>query len=153
MINVMFVCHGNICRSPMAEFIFKDIVKKENISQHFHIQSSATSREEIGNPVYYAAEEKLHELGINCAGKYAVQVTKKDYENYDYILVMDENNLRNIAKIIGTDKENKVFKLLDFAGGGSISDPWYTRDFDKSCEDIKKGCMGFLNYLKENNKI
>jgi len=137
----------------MAEFIFKDIVKKERIENSFYISSAATSREEIGNPVYYAAKEKLNELGINCSGKYAVQAVKKDYEKYDYLLVMEEKNLKNLIKITGTDKDKKIFKLLDFVGGGDISDPWYTRNFDAACEDIKKGCYGFLDYLKENCKI
>ena len=153
MIKVLFICHGNICRSPIAEFIFKDIVKKENIDNIFYISSAATSREEMGNPVYYAAEEKLNEIGISCGGKYAVQAVKKDYEKYDYLLVMEEKNLRNLLKITGADKDKKIFKLLDFAGGGDISDPWYTRNFDAAYNDIKKGCYGFLKYLKENNKL
>ena len=153
MIKVLFICHGNICRSPMAEFIFRDMVKKENISDKIEIASCAISREELGNPVYYAAKEKLNEMGIRCMGKTARIITKRDYNEYDYILAMEDKNISGITKITGEDKDKKVFKLLDFAGGGNISDPWYTRDFDRTAQDIIKGCEGFLSYLKENNKI
>ena len=145
MIKVMFVCHGNICRSPMAEFMFKDMVRKAHREEEFEIASAATSREEIGNPVYPPARRKLAEYGISCQGKTARQMTMRDYQYYDYILCADKNNLRNLRYIIGEDSLHKVSLLLDFAGrtGQSIADPWYTGDFDITYEDIKEGLEGF----------
>ncbi len=147
MIKIMFVCHGNICTSPMAEFVLKDMVKKKLVEDRFQIASSATSREELGNPVHYGTREKLAEVGISVAGKYAVQLTKADYEEYDYLIAMDFMNVRNILRIIGEDKDNKVCKLLDFAEGGDIADPWYTGNFDVTYEDIVRGCTGLLEKL------
>ena len=147
MIRIMFVCHGNICRSPMAEFVLKDMVKKLGISEEFQIASSATSREEIGNPVHPGTRKKLQEYGISTAGKYAVQLTKKDYETYDYIIPMDAMNVRNINRIIGNDRLQKVKKLLDFADGGDIADPWYTGNFDDTYRDVVAGCRGLLKHL------
>ena len=152
-IKVLMVCHGNICRSPMAEFVLKDLVAKRNISNHFYIASAATSTEEIwngvGNPVYPPAREELAKHGISCAGKRAVQVTKADYDNYDYLICMDTMNLRNLARIIGSDRENKVSLLLDYAGrnGQSIADPWYTGNFSRTYSDVLEGCEGLLKYL------
>ena len=154
MIRVLFVCHGNICRSPMAEFILKDMVQKRGIADRFYIASAATSTEEIwngiGNPVYPPAREELAKHGIGCAGKRAVQVTKADYENYDYLICMDSNNLRNLSRIIGPDKDGKVSLLLDYAGrtGQSIADPWYTGHFALTYTDVVEGCEGLLNYLQ-----
>lgn len=154
MIKVLFICHGNICRSPMAEFILKDMVQKRGIADHFYIASAATSTEEIwngiGNPVYPPAREELAKHGIGCAGKRAVQVTKADYENYDYLICMDSNNLRNLSRIIGPDKDGKVSLLLDYAGrkGQSIADPWYTGNFALTYVDVVEGCEGLLNYLQ-----
>ena len=154
MIKVLFICHGNICRSPMAEFILKDMVQKRGIADHFYIASAATSTEEIwngiGNPVYPPAREELAKHGIGCAGKRAVQVTKADYENYDYLICMDSNNLRNLSRIIGPDKDGKVSLLLDYAGrtGQSIADPWYTGNFALTYTDVVEGCEGLLNYLQ-----
>ena len=154
MIKILFVCHGNICRSPMAEFILKDMVQKRGIADHFYIASAATSTEEIwngiGNPVYPPAREELAKHGIGCAGKRAVQVTKADYENYDYLICMDSNNLRNLSRIIGPDKDGKVSLLLDYAGrkGQSIADPWYTGNFALTYVDVVEGCEGLLNYLQ-----
>ena len=149
MIKVLMVCHGNICRSPMAEFLLKDMVAKRGIAYQFDIASAATSREEIGNPVHHGTRKKLAQFGISVAGKTARQMTRRDYENYDYIIAMDRNNLRNIDRIIGSDEYNKVSLLLDFAGrnGQSIADPWYTGDFDITYDDIKQGLDGFLEYL------
>lgn len=148
MLKVMFVCHGNICRSPMAEFIFRHMVKENNLLDKFYIASSATSREEIGNPVYPGAKRKLAELGISCKGKAAVQLTKKDYETYDFILCMESYNIRNALRIVGDDKEGKVRRLLDFSAyPRDISDPWYTGDFDEAYKDIKEGCTALLNYI------
>ena len=148
MIKVLFICHGNICRSPMAEFVFKDMVQKNGLGDRFHIASAATSREEIGNPVHYGTTRKLKEFGISTAGKYAVQLTKKDYQKYDYIIGMEYRNIRNIDRIIGSDPEHKVYSLLDFSDRArDIADPWYTGNFDRTYEDIKEGCECFLNYL------
>ncbi len=147
MIKIMFVCHGNICRSTMAEFVLKDMVKKLDISDDFYIASSATSREEIGNPVHPGTKKILKEHGISCDGKVAVQLTKKDYQTYDYIIPMDTMNVRNINRIIGSDSMGKVKKLLDFAGGGDIADPWYTGNFDDTYRDVMAGCKALLNHL------
>ena len=149
MHKILFICHGNICRSPMAEFLLKDMVAKRGIESQFDIASAATSREEIGNPVHHGTRKKLAQFGISVAGKTARQMTRRDYENYDYIIAMDRNNLRNIDRIIGSDEYNKVSLLLDFAGRNrqSIADPWYTGDFDITYDDIKQGLDGFLEYL------
>lgn len=147
MYNIMFVCHGNICRSPMAEFVLKDLVKKRGISNQFVIASSATSREEIGNPVHHGTKRKLLEHGISTDGKYAIQFTKEDYHSYDFIIVMDSYNIKNLKYIIGQDIEKKVYKLLDFADGGDIADPWYTGNFDDTYRDVVRGCEGFLRHL------
>ncbi len=151
MIKVMFVCHGNICRSPMAEFVLKFLSRQRGCCDEFYISSSATSREEIGNPVHYGTKKKLDSVGIPCEMRRAVQFRKDDYNEYDYIIVMDSNNIRNLMRIIGEDSCKKVYKLLDFAGGGDISDPWYTGDFDKTFEDVKRGCEGFLDKVLAEN--
>lgn len=152
MIKILFVCHGNICRSPMAEFLLKDMVQKRGIADQFYIQSAATSAEEIwngvGNPVHPGTKRKLAEAGISCEGKRAVQLIKADYNNYDYLICMDSWNLKNIARICGRDKENKVYRLLDFTEEKrDVADPWYTGNFDKTYEDIVLGLEGFLRYL------
>ncbi|MBQ2427646.1 MAG: low molecular weight phosphotyrosine protein phosphatase [Ruminococcus sp.] len=151
MTKVMFICHGNICRSPMAEFILKDMVKRRGIADDFVIASSATSTEEIwgdvGNPVYPPAQRELASHGISCGDKRAVQLTKSDYARYDYLLCMDKMNLRNAQRILGADKDNKLRLLLSFADGGSIADPWYCGNFDRTYSDIVRGCEGFLEYL------
>ena len=147
----MFVCHGNICRSPMAEFVMKDIVKKAGLENKIHIASSATSREEIGNPVHHGTRKKLAEYGISVAGKTAVQITKADYSNYDYIVVMDSYNLQNLKRIIGSDTENKVYMLLDFADGGDIADPWYTGNFDITYNDVLRGCNGLFDKITKED--
>ena len=151
MIRIMFICHGNICRSPMAEFILKDMVKKRGLENQFIIASSATSREEIwgdvGNPVYPPAREELKRHGITCDGKRAVQLAKSDYDRYDHLICMDKNNLRNALRILGADRENKLSLLLDFADGGNIADPWYCGNFDRTYRDIVRGCEGLLNSL------
>lgn len=155
MIKILFICLGNICRSPMAEFLLKDIVAKRGIADQFHIQSVATSAEEIwngvGNPVHPGTRKKLAELGISCEGKRAVQLTRADYKNYDYLICMDSMNLRSVSRICGRDKDNKVYRLLDFTDDKrDVADPWYTGDFDKTYEDIIKGLEGLLQYLGKN---
>ena len=153
MISIMFVCHGNICRSPMAEFVFKDLVKKRGLEDLFIIASSATSTEEIGNPVHHGTRNKLKDCGISTEGKRAVQLSKKDYEKYDYIIAMDGRNITNINKIIGFDTKKIVSRLLDFTENArDIADPWYTGDFDQTYSDIYEGCEALLSYiLKQMN--
>ena len=158
MISVLFVCHGNICRSPISEFVMKDMVTKRGIKAKFYIASAATSTEEIwngiGNPVYPPAKRELAKHGISCEGKRAVQITKADYGKYDYILGMDRRNIRNMLRIFGGDPEGKIRLLLEMTGrSGDIADPWYTGDFQLTYLDIEEGCKGFLQYLKENGKI
>ena len=151
MHKILFICHGNICRSPMAEFLLKDIVRKRGLEDAFEIASAATSREEIGNPVHYGTRNKLAQFGISVAGKHAVQVTRRDYEHYDLLLVMDSNNIRNLRRVIGEDTQNKVHLLLDYTArkGESIADPWYTGDFDVTYNDIMQGLAGLLAYLQK----
>jgi protein-tyrosine phosphatase len=150
----MFVCHGNICRSPMAEFVLKDMVKKRGLEARFIIASSATSTEEIGNPVHYGTVNKLAEHNISTKGKYSAQLTKADYPNYDYFIGMDSKNLTNMERLFHPDPENKIYKLLGFAKRKSdIADPWYTGDFDTTYEDIVDGCTAFLKQLEEKKLI
>ena len=152
MVKILFVCHGNICRSPMAEFIFKDLVRKCGRAEEFEVASYATSREEIwngvGNPVYPPARDELAKHGIACAGKRAVQLTKADYNHYDLLIGMDENNIRNMMRILGADPEGKVRKLMDYTGrGGDVADPWYSDRFDIAYRDIEEGCKALLEHL------
>jgi len=152
MIKIMFVCHGNICRSPMAEFVFKDMVHKAGRADEFLIASSATSTEEIwngvGNPVYPPARDELKKHGISCEGKRAVQIKKSDYDKYDYLICMDESNMRNIKRIIPSDPEGKIVKLLNFTGEKrNVADPWYSGDFETCYRDIYNGCKALLEKL------
>lgn len=147
-VKVLFVCHGNICRSPMAEFVLKDMVAKQGISHDFHIESAATSTEEIGNGVHYGTKRKLQEFGISTEGKYARQITKKDYQDFDYLLGMDSRNIINMKRIWGEDKEGKIHRLLDYAKSPrDIADPWYTGNFDITYNDIYEGCCAFLSHI------
>lgn len=148
--RVLFLCHGNICRSPMAEFVLKDMVRKRGIEDRFEIASAATSREEIGNPVYPPARQKLAEYGISCSGHHARQMTKADYDHYDMIICMDENNIRNTLRITGGDPDGKISLLLDFTGraGQQVADPWYTGNFDATWRDVNEGCEGLLRMLQ-----
>lgn len=149
MYKIMFVCHGNICRSPMAEFIMKDLVKKECPEAELFIASSATSTEEIGNPVYPPAKAELSRRGIPFGDRQAVQVKKSDYGKYDIFLVMDGNNVRNIMRIFGSDPDGKVRRLSEFSGESrDISDPWYSGRFDVAFDDICKGCTGLLEHIR-----
>lgn len=148
-IKVMFVCHGNICRSPMGEFIFKDLVEKEGLSHRFEINSSAVSFEEIGNPVYPPARAELARHGISCAGKYAVHFEYEDYLENDYILVMDGSNMRNILRITKGENDGRIKMLLEYAGeSASVSDPWYSGDFQTAYNDILRGCTALLEHIK-----
>ncbi len=148
MIKILFVCHGNICRSPMAEFVMKDMVKKKGIADMFEIASAATSTEALGEPVYPPARKKLNEEGLNCNGKISRQMTKDDYGYYDYIVAMDRYNLRNMVRFVGDDPEGKVSLLLDYTDfPGDVADPWYTGDFEQTWEDVNNGCEGLLKKL------
>lgn len=150
MHKVLFVCLGNICRSPMAEFVMKDLVKKANVSQQFEIASAATSREELGNPVYPPARQELAKHGIGCSGKTARQITKEDYEYYDYIVAMDYSNVRNLERMLGPDTEHKISMLLDYTNHpGQVADPWYTGDFGATWNDVLDGCQGLLKLILE----
>ncbi|MCR5148715.1 MAG: low molecular weight phosphotyrosine protein phosphatase [Eubacterium sp.] len=158
MIKVLFVCHGNICRSPMAEFILKDMVGKAGLEREFHIESRATHTDEIwgdrGNPVYPPARKKLAEAGISCAGKTAELLVKSDYMEYDYIIGMDSENMRWMPRILGGDPEGKISLLMDYTDRpGNVADPWYTRNFDATFRDVVEGCEGFLQYLKMSGKL
>ena len=145
MIKILFVCHGNICRSPMAEFVMKKLVDEKGISSDFEIASCATSTEEIGNGVYPPAKKKLSEHGISCDGKKARQMTKADYDYYDYIVAMDRFNLRNMKRFIGEDEHGKVSLMMDHTNRpGDVADPWYTGDFETTWQDVLAGCKGLL---------
>ena len=149
MKKIIFVCLGNICRSPMAEFVMKDIVEKAGLSHEFEIASAATSTEEIGNPVYPPARRKLAEHGIGCAGKTARQLRREDYEYYDYLIGMDGANLRNMRRICNGDPEGKISLLLDHTNRpADVADPWYTGDFEATWQDVLEGCRCLLEKLK-----
>lgn len=148
-IRVLFICHGNICRSPMAEFMFKDMVKKRGLEEKFYVESAATSDEEcwngVGNPVYPPAKAELAKHGIMCEGKRARQITREDYAKFDYLIGMESMNIRNMMRVWGDDSDGKIHKLLDFTKrGGNISDPWYSGDFVTAYKDIEEGLEGFL---------
>lgn len=154
MIKVMFVCLGNICRSPMAEFVFKDYVRKLGKEDEFYIESSATSMEEYGNPPHRGTVRKLNEEGIPMTPRFAKKLKREEYEKFDYILGMEERNIDNILGIVGEDTENKVYRLLDFSNRPrDIADPWYTGNFDITYDDIVEGCKSFYEYLVDNKKI
>ena len=147
--RILFVCHGNICRSPMAEFVMKDLVKKAGLEQHFVIESAATSTEEIGNSVYPPARRKLAEHGIGCQGKTARQMTRGDYDRYDLLIGMDSWNIRNMRNICGgSDPEDKIVMLMDFTRRpGDVADPWYTGDFEATWRDVLESCQALLAKL------
>ena len=152
--KVMFVCHGNICRSPMAEFIFKKMVRERHLEDKFEISSSATSSEEIyrgiGNPIYPPAKRELERRGVPYDKRCAVQLTREDYGAYDMFVGMDSANIRNMHIIFGGDKENKIFKLMDFTSrGGDVADPWYSDRFDIAFDDIYEGCEGLLKSISD----
>ncbi len=154
MIKVLFVCLGNICRSPMAKYIFKDMVKKNNLENQITIDSAATSNEEAGNGLYRHAASKLIEKGIKIDNHKARQITLKDYEEYDYIIAMEDRNISGILKTVKNDPQNKINKLLDFSNNPrDIADPWYTGNFEVTYNDIVEGTTAFLDYLIENKKV
>ncbi len=147
MKKIMFVCHGNICRSPMAEFIFKKLITDNGSADGYIVRSSATSSEELGNPIYPPAKRELARRGIPFSERRAVRLTKEEYKEYDLFAVMDDNNVRNIMRIFGADPDGKVKKLMDFTPrGGNVADPWYTGDFETTFRDILEGCKGLLNF-------
>lgn len=147
-IRILFVCHGNICRSPMAEFVMKDMVERAGVADRFYIESAATSTEEIGNPVYPPARRKLAEHCIGCAGKTARQMRRDDYGRFDLIVGMDAWNLRNMRRICGDDPDGRIRLLMDFTNRpGDVADPWYTGDFEATWRDVVEGCEGILRHL------
>lgn len=154
MIKVLFVCLGNICRSPMAEFVMKDLVKREGLTDQFEIASAATSTWEIGNPVYPPARDLLARHGISCQGKTARQMTKEDYAYYDQLIGMDQSNLRDMRKIAGGDPAGKLRLLLDDTDQPrDVADPWYTGNFDDTWRDVNAGCRGLLERLRQEGKL
>ena len=158
MIKILFVCHGNICRSPMAEFVMKDYAAKEGVADKLYIASAATSSEEIwggrGNPVYPPAKRIMKQHGIICEGKRAYQIQRQDYAHYDMIIGMDSENLYNLRRLSGGDPEGKISLLMDYTDRpGNVADPWYTGDFEATWRDVTEGCSGLLRYLIDNGMI
>lgn len=158
MLRIMFVCHGNICRSPMAEFIMRKMLEENGLSDKVSVSSSATSTEEIwngvGNPVYPPAREELRKHGISCDGKRAVQLRADDLSGYDMFIGMDDMNIRNMRRILGKNADSKIHKLLDFTGrGGDVADPWYSGNFTVTYSDIYDGCTALLGYIREKGVI
>ena len=154
MKNIVFVCHGNICRSTMAEFVFKDMVEKLGRADEFNIASAGTSYEEIGNPVHYGTARILDRLGISYSHKRATHLEKSDYDKYDYLVCMDNMNVRNTLRIVGNDDGNKVYRLLEFAGlDRDVADPWYTGDFDATYKDVFLGCKYLLEKILKEESI
>ena len=152
MKKILFVCHGNICRSPMAEFVMKDLVRKAGLESQYYIESAATSTEELGNEVYPPAKRKLAEHGILCKGKTARQMTRNDYNRFDLLIGMDDWNIRNMKRICGGDPEGKIHKLLDYTNRTSdVADPWYTGDFETTWCDVLEGCQALLTLLRESS--
>ena len=148
MIKILFVCHGNICRSPMAQFMFEDLVRKKGVSDRFYIDSAATSREELGNGVHYGARSKLKQMGIPCGNHRARRISQEDYRTFDYLVGMDEENMYYIPRLTGGDPDNKIYSLLSFAGmSRDIADPWYTGNFDATFRDLETGLDAFWNHL------
>lgn len=154
MTKVLFVCHGNICRSPMAEFVLKELVRQRNLQNHFFIESAATSSEEIGNDIHRGTQRILTEKNIPYTKRAARKIIPSDYDKYDYLVGMDERNIWNMQRILGDDNKKKIYKLLDFtAHSRDIADPWYTGNFNQTYDDIIEGCNGFLNYLNKKENI
>ena len=154
MLKILFICHGNICRSTMAQSVFTHLVKTRHIDHLFEINSAATSREEIGNGPHYGTVNKLRQVGIPVVPHRAIQMTKADYDYYDYLIGMDTANIRNMQRIADGDPEDKIYKLLAFTDDvRDVADPWYTGDFDATYRDVVAGCEGFLAFLKEEGQL
>ena len=154
MLDILFICHGNICRSPLAEFVMKDLTERQGLAGKFQIASAATSREELGNDLHPGTRRVLEREGIPFSSRQARQITKSDYEAYDYIIAMDRANLRNLERLLGGDPEGKFFLFLEFAGEHrDIADPWYTGNFDETYRDIKQGCTALLEFLLQQHKL
>jgi len=154
MIKILFVCHGNICRSPMAEFVFKNIVRQKNLQDIFLIESAATSSEEIGNDIHRGTKKILTDKNIPFSKRAARKITLLDYNKYDYLIGMDERNIWNMQRIFESDKDKKIYRLLDFTSQPrDIADPWYTGNFEQTYEDVVEGCNYFLSYLYKNDII
>ena len=154
MIKVLFICHGNICRSTMSQFVLQDMVNKKGIAERFHIDSRATSTEEIGNPPHRGTIQKMKEVGIPVLPHRATRVTWKDYNSFDYIIGMDTWNMKNLSRMLKGDPEGKLYKFLSFAGSDrDIADPWYTGNFDVTYDDVVEGCEAFLRYLERKGAI
>ncbi len=154
MIKILFICHGNICRSPMCEYVMKDLVRKEGLSPYFEIASAATSSEELGNPVYPPAKKKLAEHGIGCEGHHARRMTRGDYAYYDYLVGTDQENMYYMLRLWDHDPDDKCSLIMDYTGRPrEVSDPWYTRDFEATWRDVSEGCIAFLKYLKEKENL
>lgn len=150
--KILFVCHGNICRSPMAEYLFKDMVKKEGLEDYFEIASAATSTEELGNPCHYGTRNKLMSVGISCKGHAARQMTNGDYDYFDLLIGMDSANIRNMTRISGGDSKHKIYKMLEFVDSSKdVADPWYTDNFDETYDDILMGCTALLEKLQDGS--
>ena len=153
-IKVLFICHGNICRSTMGQSMMTYIVKQKGLEDLFEIDSAATSREEIGNPPHYGTASKLRQVGIPLVPHRARQMTRSDYEYYDYLIGMDTYNIRNMERIAGGDPDGKIYKLMTFADSGrDVADPWYTGDFEATYRDLKEGLEGFFEYLEKNGDL
>ena len=153
MTRILFICHGNICRSPMAEFVMKHLVHEAGLDNDFYIESAATSTEELGNEVYPPARRKLAEHGISCKGKRARQLARSDYDRFDLLIGMDDWNMRNILRICGDDVADKVHKLMDYTTRpGDVADPWYTGDFERTWRDVLLGCQCLLNEIVGNKR-
>lgn len=153
-IKVLFICHGNICRSTMAQCVMTHLVKNKHLEDKIYINSAATSREEIGNPPHHGTVRQLRIVGVPVIPHQAVQMTKADYDEYDYLIGMDTANIRNMNRIAGGDSDGKIYKLLSFAGrGDDVADPWYTGDFETTYKDVLEGCEGFLEYLQSEKYI
>ena len=154
MVKILFVCHGNICRSPMAQYMMEDMVRRFGVEDQFEIDSAATSREEIGNGVHYGTKSKLKQMGIPCGKHRARQLTRSDYAHYDYLIGMDAENMYYMPRLTGGDPDNKMFNLLTFAGmDRDIADPWYTGNFEDTYQDLKIGLEAFFHYLIEHGQV